>query len=254
MKKHFYSSLLVLAFLGAFTTVYPKMSIAVNTFQAKGVNEHEAELIASRLRSRLVRTDEFQLLERTEMETILKEQGFQQSGSCSEQSCVVEIGQVLGVKKMISGSVGKIGRMYTVAIRTIDVATGKIEFSAEENCRCPIEEVYTKSTQDLAQKLIFFYNNPTGSIMPDDSEPMRRSKIIRHIAIGTAAVGLAVGGILYEREVRSTNQATVNAGNMGQNEEQQRLYNANRKNRAIRNIMFIGSGLSLAGFSVSFFF
>lgn len=253
MIKLFYSSLLTLVILGVFNTAPAKMSIAVNQFNARGVDSHEAELIAARIRSRLVRSAEFQLLERAEMETILKEQGFQKSGICSDQSCVVEIGQVLGVKKMISGSAGKIGRMYTIAIRAIDVATGKIEFSTEENCRCPIEDVYTKSTEALAEKLIKYYQNPSAPL-PLAEKPKtnrRRNKIIRQIALGTAAVGLTVGGIVYESKVRSTNN------DMRQNlpdDQQKKLYDRNQSNERVRNLFFIGSGISVVGFGVLFFF
>ncbi|MFP4417614.1 MAG: CsgG/HfaB family protein, partial [Chitinispirillaceae bacterium] len=205
-KIHISLVALVLCLSGIIFSSSAEISIAVNSFDARGVDEHEAELIASRIRSRLVGSEKFRLLERTEMETILKEQGFQKSGSCNEKSCAVEIGQILGVQKMVSGSVGKIGRMYTIAIRVIDVTTGQIEFSVEENCRCSIEEVFTKSSGVLADKLIYYYKNPSATLpQEDNTDNSRRAKIIRQIAIGTVSVGLLVGGVVVENKVRATN-------------------------------------------------
>ena len=54
------------------------------------------------------------------MGEVLKEQGFQQS-CCTSNECVVEVGQLLGVQQMISGSIGKVGDIFTVSVRIIDI-------------------------------------------------------------------------------------------------------------------------------------
>ena len=59
------------------------------------------------------------------MVEILKEQGFQQTG-CVSNECVVEIGALLGVQQMISGSIGRVGETYTIDIELISVQTGEI--------------------------------------------------------------------------------------------------------------------------------
>lgn len=86
------------------------------------------------------------------MQDILKEQGFQQSG-CVSDACIVEVGQLLGVRYMVAGSIGKLGRTYTMSIRLIDVQTGEIFLTADTDCRCSIEEVLSNSTVDIAQRL-----------------------------------------------------------------------------------------------------
>jgi hypothetical protein len=62
------------------------------------------------------------------MESILQEQGFQQSG-CTSTECVVEMGKLLNVQMIISGSIGKVGKIYTIDISLIDVKTARIEKS-----------------------------------------------------------------------------------------------------------------------------
>jgi len=42
----------------------------------------------------------------------------------------VEVGNMLGVQQMIGGSIGKVGNIYTVSARVIDVGTGKLLKSA----------------------------------------------------------------------------------------------------------------------------
>jgi hypothetical protein len=86
------------------------------------------------------------------MNKILKEQKFQMTG-CVAQECKVEAGQILGVGKIVSGSVGIVGKTYYLTLLLIDVRTGKVELSAEDECRCEIDELLG-STKRLARKLL----------------------------------------------------------------------------------------------------
>ena len=87
------------------------------------------------------------------MDLILKEQGFQQSGACTEQSCVVSMGQMLGVKYMVAGTVGNVGKIFVLSLKVIDVSTGEIGLTVSESCACAIEEVLLTSTKNVAVKL-----------------------------------------------------------------------------------------------------
>jgi len=100
--------------------------IAVNNLTANGLAVHEAVTLTDILRAELGRTGKFRVLERAKMSEILEEQGFQQSGACDESSCIVEMGQLLGVKYMVVGNVGLVGGTYSISVRLIDVATGEI--------------------------------------------------------------------------------------------------------------------------------
>ena len=82
-----------------------KITLAVSDFTAQGVKESDAAVVSEQLRVELTKNSSIRLVERGQMHEILKEQGFQQSG-CTNDACAVEVGQLLGVKRMIVGSVG----------------------------------------------------------------------------------------------------------------------------------------------------
>ena len=48
---------------------------------------------------------------------LLKEQGFQQCGSCSGSDCLVEVGQLLGVQKLFLGEILQVGGLLTLTLR-----------------------------------------------------------------------------------------------------------------------------------------
>jgi TolB-like protein len=97
-------------------------------------------------------SDRYEVIDRGNMNKILKEQKFQMSG-CVAQECKVEAGQVLGVGKIVSGSVGLVGKTYYLTLLLIDVQTGKVELSAEDKCKCELDELLD-STKRLAKKLL----------------------------------------------------------------------------------------------------
>lgn len=153
-NRNLFSVLAVMLFsIASFSQTADKMNVAVNEFQAQGISRDEAAIITNRLRSELIKTDKFTVVERGQMETILREQGFQQSGSCASDECIVEVGQMLGVAKMIAGSIGKIGNMFTVNVRVIDVASAMILTTVDADCKCRIEELLTETTKDIAHRL-----------------------------------------------------------------------------------------------------
>ena len=87
------------------------------------------------------------------MDEILKEQGFQQSG-CTNEMCAVEAGQLLGVQKMLSGSVGKFGKLFTIELQIIDIETSQIEKSSTYYYEGEMEQLLTEGIKLSLEKLI----------------------------------------------------------------------------------------------------
>lgn len=106
---------------GALSQTY----IAVLEFTGKNVSAVEASALTDRMRSELFRTGQFRVIEREMMDEILGEQGFQMSG-CTTDECIVEMGRLIGVDQIISGSISRVGEVFSIAARTVDVETAEI--------------------------------------------------------------------------------------------------------------------------------
>ena len=125
--KHLYTIFALLLTLSNINAQESKTTLAVLDFEGRGINTLEAATLTDRFTSEIGKTESMVLVDRTMVEEILKEQGFQQSG-CTTDECAVEIGQLLGVKFLITGSLGKLGKLYTINLKMIDVETGKIKY------------------------------------------------------------------------------------------------------------------------------
>jgi len=131
-----------------------RMQIAVMSLEEGSKSGSDILVILNnRLRSELVNTGRFDVMERSRMDEILKEHGFQQTGLCDDNECIIKVGNMLGVNRMVISDFGKIGNMYSVSARIVDIESGKILLSRSEDCECPIEDVLTKSMRNLAFKL-----------------------------------------------------------------------------------------------------
>ena len=140
---------LLLAYCAAFGA--EKEKVAVATFDAKGVPVTDAEIVANFLRSDLVNTQKFIVLDRNNMDKILREQAFQQTG-CTSSECAVEIGKILNVKTMIVGTLSKLGDNYYIEANVVDVESSVIVLSFREMCPSlnGIETITKKTAAKLA--------------------------------------------------------------------------------------------------------
>lgn len=105
-----------------------KMRIAVADFKAKGVSKSLSQNVSELIRNEMINSGEFVVIERSQMDEVINEQGFQQTG-CSDVSCAVELGKLLSANKILVGTVMKMGDSIIITGRIVDVEKGVGEFS-----------------------------------------------------------------------------------------------------------------------------
>jgi hypothetical protein len=131
-----------------------KLVLAVGTFDSNGVPASDVNILVDRLRNELMNAGTFRVMERGMMDEILKEQAFQQSGACNTSECQVQVGQLLGVDRMVVGSIGLLGgSIYTVSARILDVATGEVLKTVSEDYQGNIAGVLSQAMPRVASKL-----------------------------------------------------------------------------------------------------
>jgi len=105
-------------------------TMAVSNFEAQNVSAGDAAVISDMLRNQLVKQGAFNIVEKTNMEKVLAEQAFQQTG-CTTSECAVKLGKLLNVKYLVVGSFGKVMESHMISMRVVDVETARIIYSDE---------------------------------------------------------------------------------------------------------------------------
>src|SRR5271157_183571 len=83
------------------------LQIAVTEFEGN-VGANNLKGFSDKLRDELFNTGKFTVLERSRMNDVIKEQGFEQTGITNTDQAV-KIGKLLNVTYIVTGSVNKIG-------------------------------------------------------------------------------------------------------------------------------------------------
>jgi len=105
-----------------------KLTMSVTDLSAgSGISPDEGKQLTRKLLNELAAARVFDVVDIGKRDQILKEQEFQMTGACDQASCLVEVGQLLGVQKMIGGSIGKVGQAYSVELQMLDVRTSRLD-------------------------------------------------------------------------------------------------------------------------------
>lgn len=118
----------------------------------EGITDRQAAVLSERFQTELMGNDKFTMLDRQQMDRILQEQGFQQSGACDTEDCTVQMGKLLGVDKMFAGCASQVAGVITLNARMIDVETGRIEAQYAVDTQGGLDKALTTSTKELADR------------------------------------------------------------------------------------------------------
>ncbi len=146
------ASFLTLFVLLAAGPAFPqgRMRVAVLDLKSDGVPARTAHTVSDMIRTDLVNTGKLTVIERAQMDMILREQGFQQTG-CTDQECAVQVGKILSTQKILIGSVSPLGTAIIINVRIVDVEKGTAEFAARE--KADTEATLDGAVERLTQKL-----------------------------------------------------------------------------------------------------
>lgn len=143
MKRFLIFTAMLFMALGAFA-----QRAAVMEFKAGvGISQADVDGISA-IFITYFRPDGYTMVERTQIDRVIDEQGFQRSRLTESQ--MVRIGQILNVSKIVIGDVNVVMGQYNVDVRVINVESGII--AATEGATFSGSS-YRSTMQTLAQKL-----------------------------------------------------------------------------------------------------
>ena len=143
---------LVILLILQFSILFSQTQIAVVDFQAHGVSSEDAAALTDRLVIELFRTKKFKVLEREMLNKIIEEQKFQLSG-CNANECLVELGQIANVQQIATGSINKVGNVYTITARLISVETVEVITSGLFDYEGDISTLMKRGMASIAAQL-----------------------------------------------------------------------------------------------------
>ncbi len=99
-------------------------SLGFTVLSAEGIDPYDAKIYSQLLRKGIDQAGVYSTLEFTEIRMRLAEQNL--PDNCTDVTSAVIAGQILDVDFFGFGTVGKIGKTYTISMQVIDVRSGRI--------------------------------------------------------------------------------------------------------------------------------
>ena len=132
-----------------------QQTVAVLDFEGIGISENEAKALSGRFGSEFMTLSKgvYTLVERNRMGQVLKEQGFQNTGVVSSEDAV-KMGEALGAEYIVTGSISKVGTLFSINARLLNVQSAEIIKSISHDHMGDIMDLMTKEIKESATKLL----------------------------------------------------------------------------------------------------
>jgi len=138
---------------GVLFAEFQKTKLAVIDFNSQGKNLDKdiGNIVSEWLTTFFVKDGRFEVVERALLKKVIEEQSFSKSGMV-ESNSVVELGKILGVQVMITGSIMRFDNVLEINARIIDVSNASIIVaeSLKSNASENVEQLVSK----IAKKII----------------------------------------------------------------------------------------------------
>ncbi|MBD3322633.1 MAG: hypothetical protein GF350_16145 [Chitinivibrionales bacterium] len=118
-----------------------KTTISAYGFKAIDIPQSLAQSLQEHIESNLIHYNNFEIVSRNDIDKIFAETKLQQKGFCSDSECLIQAGTILGVSRLITGTISKVGTTYNLVLKMIDISNGIIESSVNSQCRGTIDSL-----------------------------------------------------------------------------------------------------------------
>ena len=187
-----------------------KIKVAIAEFSGKDISASDAVAVSEFFRTALVNTNSVSVLDRNNMDMILAEQKFQSTG-CTDQDCVVKMGKMLNVEKIIVGNVIYFESKYYINVQVIDVESGEIKHS--DRILSKDKESLPLKAEQLAEITAFRLTGvkPEVNNLPFDFETAKskRKAFCVYVAAFTQMFEMGSSSIITPQFSLVTDKATI---------------------------------------------
>jgi len=130
----------------------PKVNIAVLDFEARsGIQPEDAKALRNTVISSLLETGRFNIVDRKQLATFAEKRGLK----LSQESDLAEAGKLLAVRKILFGTLGKLGSSVCVFnIKMTDVESSSIDVAISKNVEGSPKDIKSESLGPIIEKIL----------------------------------------------------------------------------------------------------
>jgi TolB-like protein len=173
--------------------------------------EHVLTIATETMATELATSTGCHVITENDITSMIDYEAQKQQCGVSSDSCMVELGSALGVDFMVTGTLGKIGDVYTLNSRLIDIERMQVVARVDETAR---NEGFVRVASRNAARGLFRLPRISEEEARGDSFLLTRVFVFGGLALaGSALVVAFVGGVGLVAAITASQQPTLN-GNL----------------------------------------
>ena len=122
-----------------------------------GMKTGEAESVTEMFASALQKSGRFTVVERKQLNAVLQEQGFQAQQGGEDAA---KAGRILAIKKMFSGSLGKLGDKFIFNLKMIDVESSRVDLAVSRTYDDDLEDIGDEFLPNIVREVLLTLDGP----------------------------------------------------------------------------------------------
>jgi TolB-like protein len=227
--------------LPAFAYAKPQVAV-LDTVIAAGMDKTVAVPITDKLIEELVNSGKYTVIDRANVEQVLREKEFQLSSGVVKNEEMRQAGEYLGADLVVVANTSRVGSTYVISAKMIDVVTGEIVAQASSEQRGSIDVVLDVARavgRQIAGQKVTVEEQRARELV---QEPAKQAPAAP-AAVPAPSAGPAGGNAVAIMQMQTLIQAKAHMRQSGQlqmmsladqlsDAERLMLYSSNRKNNA----------------------
>jgi hypothetical protein len=229
-----------------------KTKLAVLDLKAeRGLDQGLVKLLNELLLTEFVKTGKYEVIGGSDLATMLKLEQQKRLMECTDQVCLSEIGGALGVDKLASANIGKVGDYFLVNVKIIDIRKAKVEHRVSHKVEGDEEELMSAITASVNELVAGVTPKPeTGTSLPAPvlvEEERSWGVGILPITLWSAGGAGIITGIVFGALAKQHEDNANNPNFIGAQLEMDKA----ESDQLIANISYgVGAACAVAGFLV----
>lgn len=192
------TSLVVLCAAPAGAAEPPKLRVAILTIKAEnGVRQEVGDVLTEQLAA-AVQARGYSVLSPQDLITRLGFERQKQLLGCTDSSCLVEVGQALGVDRLVSGTIAAIGKSVVINLVLLNNQSGAVDFRYSERVKNATDEAFLDLVPAAANALFpsLIKDAPAPPAAPA-APASSGTRVAAWITLGVGVAALATGATFF---------------------------------------------------------
>lgn len=235
MKITFYCLIQIIIF--SIFSVQAQMTVAIADFKNNTDSfylDDWEKSIPEFLKSELSKTEDLVIVERRQLESVLKEQALSMTGLV-DSSTAQQVGSLLGAEFVISGSINQSGKWIRIDAKIIRVSSGHVK---SEKVQAPDDKHLTEMISLLGNNIIVMLSGDRTYI---EKETLTNYPTTYFLA---ASAGLAIGTLVVNNAYNKKREEYENATDLSEFDE---AYDTANNLNTARIVMASLTGVAVIG-------